>query len=413
VVKQPSKLILLVLYAISFIDLAGLAIVYVIFAPLIINQGSPFVSSTATIGDRNVILGLLIAAYPLTQFFGAPILGDLSDRYGRKWPLLASVTFTGLAFFLSSIALSLSSLTLLFISRFLAGFSSGNLTIAMATTGDLVVAKKRPSYMAMFTILGGLAWTIAPYAGSVLSNPQMVTWFSFATPFWMIGLIFLLCAVIVWSKFQQKSVMKNPNQKIGAIFPNLLKTLRIPIVSPLLMISIFTMLGWMVYQGFMSPYLDQKYGFSEEWIAKSFTSFCAWWLIGGLLANQWLLKKYHAGKINLLPMILAPFFILSYQFFTRSEGMWYASALANLVEAIATACFFSLFSVMTPAKIQGKVFGFWNAGFAICAGLGPILAGVLAVFDLNLPFFTAFVILFLGCIFYLRWYFNHKKMLRI
>ncbi len=153
--RQPSILTLFVLYAISFIDLAGLAIVYVIFGPLIIDSSSSVVASGMTKAERNVIVGLLIAAYPLTQFFGAPILGALSDKYGRKRPLFISTAFSGFAFFLSSFSLYINNLPLLFISRFLAGFSAGNLTIAMAATSDLIEEEKRPRYMSAFTILGG------------------------------------------------------------------------------------------------------------------------------------------------------------------------------------------------------------------------------------------------------------------
>ncbi len=162
----------------------------------------------------------------------------------------------------------------------------------------------------------------------------------------------------------------------------------------------------------MSPYLDQKYGFSEEWIAKAFTSFCTWWLIGGILANQWLLKKYLPSRVNLLPMLATPLFVLSYLFFSHSTGMWYASALANLAESIAVACFFSLFAILAPTSIQGKIFGFWNAGFALCSGLGPLFAGFLAGFNIDFPFFAAFVILLLAAFFYLKWYVRHQHLLK-
>ena len=405
---KPPKLVLAALYGIYFLDLAGLVIVYVLFAPLLLEQGA-LLPGEFSQGQRNVILGLLFAAYPLTQFFGAPILGELSDRFGRRKPLYLSALFTGLAFFLSSLALSISSLSLLFISRFFAGLTAGNMTIAQAATGDLIEQTKRPRYMAAFNIVGGVSWSIAPFMGSILANPLHVSWFSSATPFWMLGALFLIFAWIVKSQFKESGVIKEASHlHIGKVFKDLLKTLEVPTISPLLLISILAIFGWMMYQGFMSPYLHQRYGFSEQEIGLSFSYFSLWWFVSGVLANQWLLKKYHSGRVNAIPMAIAALSIFSFLFFAHPTGMWYASAVANVAQSLSLSCFFALFSVIAPPNIQGKVFGFWNAGFALASTIAPILAGALAAYDINLPFFVSFLLLAASFLFFARWHARHK-----
>ncbi|HSX04676.1 MAG TPA: MFS transporter [Rhabdochlamydiaceae bacterium] len=401
--KRTSFLILPTLYTIYFLDLAALAVVLVIFAPLIID-GDTFLPPDVTKGTRNVILGLLLATYPITQFFGAPLLGEISDRFGRKWPLFISALFTALTSFLSAIALGIGSLWLLFLSRFLAGFCAGNMTITQASASDIIEVSKRPQYMALFNIMGGVAWTIAPFGGSIL-----ISNFSYAAPFWALGGLFLISALIVLWKFEEKAEKGSGHLNVGRIFKDLLKTLEMPKVAPLLLISILTIFGWLLYQAFMSPYLVQKYAFSEGWVGKSFTYFSAWWLIGGLLANQWLLKKYDSKRVNFIPMLLAPLAVFSFLFFSRSLGMWYASAIANIAASIASSCFFALFSVMAPHNVQGKVFGFWNAGFALASAIAPILSGVLAVYNINFPFLAAALVLFLSFLLYCRWVQNVAK----
>lgn len=408
--KKPSSLILATLYAIFALDLAGMAIVLVLFAPLIF-ENSPLISPTATIGERNIILGLLLAIYPLAQFFGAPLLGELSDRFGRKWPLFFSTLFTALTFLLSALALIVGNLSLLFLSRFLGGLTAGNMTIAQASVSDLVAEKQRPRYMSIFNIVSGLSWTVAPYIGSVLSNSHYVTWFSPAVPFWILALLFFIMAFLVFYKFEDVVQTLTKQLKIVRIFKDLIKTLHVPKIAPLLLISVLTTFGWIMYQGFMSAYLVQRYNFSMDWVGKTFTFFSAGWFIGGLLANQWLFKKYHSSQVNLLPMLITPLAVLSYIFFSRSLGMWYASAIANITQSIATCCFFSLFSIMAPTHIQGKVFGFWNAGLALSFTITPIVAGFLAAYSIALPFLIAAAILFLACILYIRWYWQYKKAL--
>lgn len=406
--KKPSLLVIFTLYLIYFLDLAGMAIVFILFAPLIID-GNAFLPADVSKGSRNIILGFLFASYPLAQFFGAPILGEYSDRIGRKKPLFLSAFFTALTFCLSAVALEIHSLYLLFFSRILSGFSAGNMTIAQAAVGDLIEESNRPRYMALFNIAGGISWIIAPYAGTLLSDKSLVSWFSSATPFWVLGAFFLLSSLIVLFKFKEHVVLKKRYLGVKQIFKDLIKTLEQPTLAPLLLISILTTFGWLVYQGFMSAYLNQKYHFSTDMIGKTFTYFSAWWFIGGVLANQWLLKKFHSSKVNLIPMLVAPLGVLSYYFFSSSDGMWIASAFANVAESLATTCFFSLFSVMAPAHIQGKVFGFWNAGFAVAGAIAPILSGILAAYNIDYPFILAFILLFASFIFYMRWFSQHKS----
>lgn len=406
--KKPSWLVLFSLYAIYFLDLAGLAIVFVIFAPLIIESNS-LLSPDVSISQRNIILGFLLATYPLTQFLGAPILGELSDRFGRKWPLFFSSLFTAFTFLLSALSLQMESLSLLFISRLLAGFSAGNMTITQASIGDLVEEKKRPRYMAFFNIVGGVSWTIAPFLGSILSNPNNVSWFSQGTPFAAIGILFLILSFLVLAKFQTTGAVKKGGIKIIRIFKDLIRTLELPTISPLLLTSVLTVFGWMMYQGFMAAYLNQKYQFSQDWIGITFSYFSGWWFVGGLLANQWLLKKFHASHVNLIPMLIVPFAVLSFSFFSDSLGMWFATPFSNGFASLASSCFFSLFSTMAHPDIQGKVFGFYNAGFALSSFLCPIIGGLLAAYNIDFPFIAAFILLLAAFFFYWKWFSHHKR----
>ena len=102
-----------------------------------------------------------------------------------------------------------------------------------------------------------------------------------------------------------------------------------------------------------------------------FFYFSIWWMVGGLVANRWLLKKFSPTKTAVLPLFLVPLFIFSFLIFKDLSWIWFASGMANFFQAITISCFFALFSTLATKEIQGKAFGLWNAGFALTSALSP------------------------------------------
>lgn len=79
-----SLKILLPVFLTYFIDNFGLAIIYPIFTPLFLKPHYELFSTEVPTIYKTILLGLLIATFPIAQFFGAPIIGGMSDRVGRK-----------------------------------------------------------------------------------------------------------------------------------------------------------------------------------------------------------------------------------------------------------------------------------------------------------------------------------------
>tara|TARA_B100000989_G_C19378116_1_gene400373 strand:- start:278 stop:538 length:261 start_codon:yes stop_codon:yes gene_type:complete len=76
-------------------------------------------------------------------------------------------------------------------------------------------------------------------------------------------------------------------------------------------------------------------------------------------------------------------------------------AIANLTQAIATSCFYALFAQNAAKSDQGKIFGAWNAGFALSSTIGPIAAGILVNIQINLPYIISALII-IGASYYFQ-----------
>ncbi len=145
--KLDFKKILPVL-VILLIDLLGLSIVI----PLMPLYAARF-------GANPLVIGLLGAAYPMMQFIGAPILGRLSDRFGRRPILLVSQVGTFVGFLLLGFA---NTLVLLFVSRLIDGLSGANISTAQAVVADVTNEKTRTQGLGLIGAAFGLGFILGP-----------------------------------------------------------------------------------------------------------------------------------------------------------------------------------------------------------------------------------------------------------
>ena len=139
---------ILPVFVIVLIDLLGLTVII----PLMPLYAASFSASA-------LMIGVLGAAYPVMQFIGAPLLGRLSDRYGRKPILLISQLGTFIGFLVLGFA---SSLWMLFLSRLIDGISGANISTAQAAITDSTTEKNRTQGLGLIGAAFGLGFVVGP-----------------------------------------------------------------------------------------------------------------------------------------------------------------------------------------------------------------------------------------------------------
>src|SRR3954454_2509646 len=140
--------------AIVLVDLLGFSIVMPLLAPF-----------AREYGFTPLRIGLLLAAYPMAQLVAGPILGRLSDRYGRRPVLAASQFGTAVSF----VILGLSNhFEVMFLARLLDGASGGNILVAQAYVADVTRPEERSRGLGLIGMAFGLGFVLGPLLGGLL-----------------------------------------------------------------------------------------------------------------------------------------------------------------------------------------------------------------------------------------------------
>lgn len=203
-----------VMLLIVFIGFVGTSIAYPIFPPLFLHPSEHSIVPAAwNTSMRSIMLGLALAAYPLGQFIGSPILGGCSDRYGRKQILLLTTAGCIVGYFLSALALQFHWLWGLIISRFLTGITESNFAIVRAMAADLESISKYKS-LGRINGMSAIGYVMGPLIGGFLSDNSIVSWFSYSFPFYL-AMIFSLLAFMLGARMLHEKPASAANVEIS------------------------------------------------------------------------------------------------------------------------------------------------------------------------------------------------------
>ena len=168
---------LLVIFVTVFIDLVGFGIVIPVL-PFYV-EGTKFHASPR-------VVGLLFASYSIMQLIFTPVLGRLSDRYGRRPVLFLSLLGTSAGFFILGFA---TKLWMLFVGRIIDGITGGNISTAQAYIADVTTKENRAKGMGLIGAAFGLGFVFGPAIGGVLSRWD-INWGGYHIPGISVPLIF-------------------------------------------------------------------------------------------------------------------------------------------------------------------------------------------------------------------------------
>jgi len=371
-----SSSILKILYLSAFIDYAGVAIVYPIFAHLFFQEDIGLFSTEMGEAARGVWLGVLIALYPAMQFFSAPFFGSLSDRIGRKPVLLLSLTIAALGYLLAIGGIYFKSLLCLVFYRILVGIGAGNSSVLSAMVADLSRPEEKAKRFARLSMSFGAGFILAPFFGGFLVK-KFGPLCPFSIPF---CLVLLNLVLVLWKVQETRQMMDTAQTEIMHSWKLLQRATRMKHLRGIFMSLFVFTLGWAFFTEFTPLFLLYQYGFdsSQTGIYYGYGGLFYALMVG--FVAPLVVNRFGAERSLPLAQMACGVTVASLLLIINPVFLWFYMPVVQFFMAFIYPTTSTVISHCTPDEMQGEAMGIYQAvgalGMAACPFLGGAFVGM-------------------------------------
>ncbi len=388
----------------NFLNALGFGILIPVIPLLLADPSSQYfmLPQGLTLYQGYIIFGFLVAIYPLMQFLATPILGQLSDKFGRKKILGISIAGTLISFVLFAIGILLKNLPMLFIARAFDGITGGNISVAQAVIADVTTPQNRSKTFGLIGASFGLGFIIGPFLGGILSESRLVPWFNAATPFWFAAILncvnLMLVIICLAETFkvdrEKKIVWSQALRNIATAFG--VRELRTIFITVFLFQSGFTF-----FTTFFSVFLLTKFGFTQSNTGNFFAYLGLWLVFTQAFLTRLVARKFDEISVLRVTLITTGICILFFllpplwwgllivvPFFASSNGLTQANITGLLSRSVGPEIQGQVLGINASVQALGQAIPAMLSGF-IAAGLTPSAPSVVA----------ASIIIFAGILF--------------
>jgi MFS transporter, DHA1 family, tetracycline resistance protein len=376
VLRSPLFLMALTI----FIDFAGFGLVI----PLL-----PFWAEH--LGANPLGVGLILTVYALAQFLFTPILGSLSDRYGRRRIILVSLCIEVVSFALTALA---SSLPLLLLARLVGGIGASNIGSAQAVVSDVTPPGKRAAGMGAIGAAIGMGFVVGPALGGLLASHGQLT------PFWIAMCMALVNALLVFF-FLPETRKREGNERalrqgLGILFSSWGKVMTRRAIASLVLVNLLYTLAFTGMET-VFPLLTQKnfgWAAAQNGYVFTYVGLIIVLMQGGLV--RLLVRRWGEGNLMLFGLFLLGLGLLMLIWSNSLALILIALGILSIGDGAVTPTSSAVLSLLTPAQEQGEILGFSQGLGGLGRTIGPIIAGALFTLNPGGPFLIGGAFAFLA-----------------
>lgn len=372
------------IFSVVLLDVIGLALLMPVQA-YIVRQYS----------DEALMVAMIPVLYAGAQFFAAPLLGKLSDRYGRRPVLLISILGSAFGYFLFGVG---GALWVLFLSRLIDGFTAGNASTAFAYVADVTPPQDRAKNLGFIGMAYGLGFVLGPTLGGLLSQ------ISLSAPAYAAGVLSLLSAVVgffILPESLPKEKRERTSLRLADVNPfgSIFEMLRRPTVGGLLVVQCLFFFVFNGNNNMLSVFMIEKFSIQPWQLAVLFAvgGLTMALMQGGLVGP--LVKRFGEKLLAVNSFLLQALAAVAW---VSVPALWMIYPIA-VINSTGTGLIWPTLGALLANSVsheeQGKVSGVSTALGSLMSIFGPLFAG--ATYDHVAPvapFWTGAVIFVLAAL---------------
>lgn len=351
-----------------FIDFLGLGILLPVI-PFLVERFE----------DSALTVGLLTAAFALSQFVATPILGAMSDRWGRRPVLICSLIGSAVGYGVLGFA---GALWMMFVARVIDGVTGANVSTAQAALADITPARLRSRAFALIGVAVGLGFVLGPMMGGILAKHVSLT-----SPVFAAGGLSLAAGVFAW--FVLPETLATARRRRGAVtfaevnpLANIGTAWRVPTVRRAILALLFAGVPFAALSSNLGVFLDRVHAMGPQGAAYLFT-----WLGVVVMVMQGVVVRRMSGRVDDRAMAAAGLVVLAAGLLLIAFapvaaggfawGLYAGVALFAAGHGLCSPTLTGIISRGVGDEAQGAALGVATGLLSLTRIGGPLLAGLM------------------------------------
>ncbi len=403
---QNQRYTIFALFMAILIDALGWGIAFPVLDPVIIKNSAHMLNISTSLASRNFLYELALSIYCIFMFLMSPILGSLSDKYGRRIILIISMFGNFVGFLISAISILFHSYTILLIGRSIAGATAGSLPIAQAGIMDISPNELKASRLGLVILGNVVGFALGPAIGGFFMDKSLFgNHISLQTPFYVSAAMGLIGTLLLL--FFKETFVGDKNIKIHLFtsFSNIYQAFNNRKTFHYCIVLLFFLFGWGLCFTTIPVLLTERL----QWLGSSVGFFITY--IGTIFAIVMLFilpkitAKFPLNKVVLVALIMLFICNLIFPMIHHSTLPWLFILLATSVPVIYVGVV-TLLSMQVSEQQQGQIMGVTGSIFALTWSIGPLLGGYVLRAGLTMPYILAGVFFLFAIIIWLAGIFS-------
>ncbi len=385
-----APLLLLIL-----VDAIGFAMLTPLLASALADGSDAGISKGLSATQRHLVYGVATGLYPIMTFFGAPILGQLSDRLGRKAILLVCATGIAASYVVISAAFAWGSIALLMAGRIIGGLTAASQAVSLAAVVDVCRPERKDFWLSMGLLCSSLGFVLGPALSGVLSDTAILPWFNLLTPLYATAAVAAVNVVMLALLFhdRRQRLASSPVSLISG-FKSFGSAFAKP--GPLRDVSwVFLLqeLAWGAYFYFIPVFLLDRYGVSGK-DASYFMSVMGVGFCLSFAVAMPLLTKYCSTRAITSGSLIGTSILIAISAFAPSMLVqWVLILPISVAVAVSYGALIILFTDTATEDTKGEVMGITAAINSLSFGSVSFLGGWLEGLSAGAPIYVALALM--------------------